>query len=131
MVCSKMFHDAPTGEEAADSVAMVKRMYETVISSSQGIPRFVHQPDILTTKNNLAVLLDEQGTKESVAEAKALYLEVIAGFERDLGPDHPLTQQAKTNSRICKKTQKTSDHFPSHSVSSSICVCNSNVLKFL
>ena len=45
---------------------------------------------------NLAILLKNEGTPESIAEAKALYVEVIAGFERDLGPDHPFTRKAKS-----------------------------------
>ena len=43
----------------------------------------------------LANLLAAEMTPESTAEAKELFHEVIAGFERDLRPDHPYTGMAK------------------------------------
>ena len=53
--------------------------------------------DTLLTKGNLATLLDEKKTPESVEEAERLYKEVIAGESEHYGPNHVNTLTTKGN----------------------------------
>jgi hypothetical protein len=51
----------------------------------------------LTSKNNLALLLKNEGTAEAEAEAEALYREVVAGFTAHYGGQHVQTLTSKMN----------------------------------
>jgi hypothetical protein len=53
--------------------------------------------ETLLTKGNLAILLDEKKTPESVEEAERLYREVIAGESEHYGPNHVSTLRTKGN----------------------------------
>ena len=61
----------------------------------------------LTAHANLANLLDEEGTPESVAEAKRLYYEVVAGKTEHYGPAHVQTLRTKGNLAILLKNEGT------------------------
>jgi tetratricopeptide (TPR) repeat protein len=52
------------------------------------------QPDVATSRNNLALLYRSQGR---YGEAEPLYLRSLAIKEAQLGADHPSTQQVRTN----------------------------------
>ena len=53
--------------------------------------------ETLRTKGNLAILLKNKGTPESLEEAERLYKEVIAGFTEQHGPNHVETLRTKGN----------------------------------
>eukprot|EP01044_Picomonas_judraskeda_P024339 COSAG03_NODE_6674_length_1021_cov_1.586768_2_plen_81_part_01 len=56
---------------------------------------------------NLAVLLYEEKTPESTAEAKELYHEVIAGQTEHYGPRHVETLKSKMNLAVLLKNEMT------------------------
>jgi hypothetical protein len=63
----------------------------------------------LTSKMNLANLLKNEGTAEAVAEAKALYREVVAGRTAHYGAQHVETLTSKMNLAILLETEGTAE----------------------
>eukprot|EP01047_Picozoa_sp_COSAG01_P132136 COSAG01_NODE_61952_length_287_cov_0.553191_1_plen_81_part_10 len=65
--------------------------------------------ETLPGKMNLAILLKNEGTAEAVAEAKALYREVVAGRTAHYGAQHVATLTSKMNLAILLKNEGTAE----------------------